>query len=819
MSFINVLKTLIMIAIMLVMGLLQEDLYAQKMLSHADLDLLSQMLAAQDLTLEHMAFDRDWDPGCEAKSSWHLNMLSGGIEAVDSLESLRDCLTNSQDPELLKYFSNIAKECNLQNVELPSTKITTDKAFFRYVENCLDLIYPVYRNTFLPLNNAQQDSLAAFLMQMMLEEEDAEQYQEYFTRQNLMWQEEIEIDPYLSMIEELDFSALASATLAMMNLRDIVTEYNPRTKRSKVYKSKYGLMIIGTKSADVYNEQNIKELAKLSPCLILDPGGDDIYDLELMANREQPFLLLIDKDGNDLYRSKEPSLCALNGIYLGHDCSGDDVYQLGDFAFSAIMGTVWHTDTNGNDIYQSGVFSQGAAILGMAMLKDKAGNDSYSAHSMAQAFGSTYGVGILADFEGSDTYYLGGRYFHAPLMPKDFRTMGQGMGFGIRPYLGGGLGFLFDKAGNDKYLGGVYAQGTGYWYATGILMDLDGNDVYNAVYYPQGSGIHLASGILHDASGNDCYYSRNGPGQGAGHDYGFGMLIDSEGDDAYSIHGGNGLGISNSLGLFVDLKGNDRYERNEAQNYGSANFSRNAGGLGLFLDAGGNDLYPDSIMTNNSDWQKGTYGFGKDVNMYSPEDETPTEEQEQLPAPAEDDPIADIFAAASEWEVGNSINRVRKAREIMISRPNETIEYIINNKLANNSGLEYRALQVMCNADSLFCTKLLDYTNDPDSLKAKTAISLLAGKRDSRLLPVLSEHLAAKRYVSTCIASLGNIEGEESLQMLLAQRNQNNERLRFLVVRSLSLHSGEAAQAALKSFEQDSSFLIQSLLRNLPKDE
>jgi hypothetical protein len=104
-------------------------------------------------------------------------------------------------------------------------------------------------------------------------------------------------------------------------------------------------------------------------------------------------------------------------------------------------------------------------------------------------------------------------------MPNDYRTMGQGMGFGMRPDYAGGLGLLYDKSGNDKYIGGVYAQGVGYWYATGILIDESGNDVYNAIYYPQGSGIHLASGILYDGAGDDTYYSRNGPGQGAGHDW------------------------------------------------------------------------------------------------------------------------------------------------------------------------------------------------------------------------------------------------------------------------------------------------------------
>ncbi|HCM15728.1 MAG TPA: hypothetical protein DHW79_07265, partial [Candidatus Cloacimonas sp.] len=118
-----------------------------------------------------------------------------------------------------------------------------------------------------------------------------------------------------------------------------------------------------------------------------------------------------------------------------------------------------------------------------------------------------------------------------------------------------------------------------------------------------------------------------------------------EGDDAYSIHGGNGLGISNSLGIFIDKQGNDRYERKEAQNYGNANFSRSSGGLGIFLDAGGEDLYPDSSYVNNSSWQKGTYGLGRDVELNTVNAPPVEEDAAQLEPPAAEAPIAEIFAA------------------------------------------------------------------------------------------------------------------------------------------------------------------------------
>ncbi|MCD8479038.1 MAG: hypothetical protein LRZ88_01650 [Candidatus Cloacimonetes bacterium] len=282
------------------------------------------------------------------------------------------------------------------------------------------------------------------------------------------------------------------------------------------HKSPWGLMVIGSIMDDTYNASTHPILGKERLCAIIDPAGNDVYEVPFVTSAKYPFYFLSDFFGADVYRGSEPFFLTLAGLGYSNDGNGDDVYQLGDFSFAAALGMGVHIDFSGDDYYQGGLFSQAAAIGGVYLLSDTLGNDVYRAHTMSQAFGSTLGAGVLRDGDGSDLYYLGGKYTHAPLMPNDFRTMGQGMGFGLRPALAGGLGLLYDKAGNDRYMGGVYAQGVGYWYSTGVLIDEGGNDVYNAVYYPQGSGIHMASGFLYDHEGDDAYYSRNGPGQGAG---------------------------------------------------------------------------------------------------------------------------------------------------------------------------------------------------------------------------------------------------------------------------------------------------------------
>lgn len=425
---------------------------------------------------------------------------------------------------------------------------------------------------------------------------------------------------------------------------------------------------------------------------------------------------------------------------------------------------------------------------------------------------------MLIDRTGADTYSLGGKYFHEPLMPLDYITLGQGMGLGLRPDLAGGLGLLFDGSGNDRYLGGVYAQGSGYWYATGALIDEGGNDVYNAVYYPQGSGIHLACGFLLDAEGDDAYYSRHGPGQGAGHDWALGMLIDGAGNDSYSIEGGNGLGLTNSVGIFVDKSGNDRYERVNPQNYGGANLSRSAGGIGLFLDAGGTDSYPDSLKTNNKTWQSGTYGIGRDTSLNVIAKTVVEELAEAAALPDSTDSIASIFAAASEWEVGSSVQRVRAARDILISRAEEAIPYIVGNKLNTSSGLEYRALETLAAKSNGFIQELFRVIDAPDSLAAKNALSLISGVGDSLLVVPVERFLAQKKYETACLSVLAGVHTQRSVELLSAYIFHPSERFRYIAARSLKQIKHPSARETLMLMSSDRSFLVQSLLRNLPAE-
>lgn len=805
-------------------------------LSEADLAQLQEMLAEADLQIQSLNFEKDWDLSTRQKSSWHLNSLQNPLTGIMQVGELRRICAEQNDTviaEMLNHFAYIAwdkpdaievyAQAYFAYLDAFEAKVQKPKDLFTFWDNVLNGLEGDINATYAQLSPSRLDSLTAFCYGAFVESEDKDKYEQFFKKNALPKTDNLEADALDKLLNAVDTDVLYETALryyaATQVMRKGAAKLMYTNKKAMVKSTTHGVMIIGTVVDDLYDKYEFKELANSPLCLLIEPAGNDTYEMALNTGRKHATYLLIDYSGNDVYRSKEPAemFFSICGHGISYDIKGDDTYLNDDFAFSSLLGTNIHIDYAGTDFYHSGLFSQGAALQGISLLVDYAGNDVYTATTMAQGMGSVRGVGALLDYAGSDTYQLGGKYFHAPLMPNDYRSMGQGMGFGMRSDFAGGLGLLYDKTGNDKYLGGVYAQGVGYWYATGVLIDEAGNDVYNAIYYPQGSGIHLAGGFLYDGGGDDAYYSRNGPGQGAGHDWGLGVLIDSSGNDAYSIQGGNGLGLSNSVGIFVDKMGDDRYERNETQNYGSGAFSRSTGSIGLFLDEGGKDSYPDSTRTNNNTWKKGSYGIGRDVELNAPAPAPSPEVAGDDPLVAEDAPIAEVFAAASEWEVGSAIQRVREARKVLISRREESQSYILQNKLNSKSGLEYRALQAFLKDNDNFKLALYDHVYDADSLKAKMSLSLISETGDSLLIIPIRKYLAENKYITACLSLLGSINSEESISILSQYAFHSSERYRYIVARSLRQIATPAAYSALDSMKEDDSFLVQALIRNLPE--
>ncbi|MGH8015237.1 MAG: hypothetical protein ACREBV_03510, partial [Candidatus Zixiibacteriota bacterium] len=351
---------------------------------------------------------------------------------------------------------------------------------------------------------------------------------------------------------------------------------------------------------------------------ILDFGGDDVYDLSYDENNPHG-VIIIDMSGNDSYRSLSNftlgSGCMSVGLLI--DLDGNDRYDAKSFGIgSGYFGYGVLYDAKGDDRYDGDTHVQGAASFGIGLLIDEQGRDSYNAALFAQGFGFVEGFGLIQDGKGSDTYYAGGKYKDILRYEDHYLSLSQGFGYGLRPLLSGGIGGIVDADGNDLYYSDIFGQGSSYWWAMGFILDQKGNDNYQSFQYAQGSAAHMSLGIVLDESGNDIYSSK-GVSQGCGHDFSAGILLDRNGDDTYSAYDlSQAAGSANGVGILIDNGGSDRYsifDRTNSQGYG--NPRREYGSIGLFMDLGGQDLYLGNGQDNffwrtNSKW-----GAGMDIEL------------------------------------------------------------------------------------------------------------------------------------------------------------------------------------------------------------
>ncbi len=366
--------------------------------------------------------------------------------------------------------------------------------------------------------------------------------------------------------------------------------------------------------------------------LIVDLGGDDHYHGAVAASSStQPLSLLLDLAGNDSYTSTVPAHGAgLCGIGVLIDAAGNDRYVAQRYAQGVgQFGLGVLADLGGDDRYELGFSGQGCGYFGVGLLLDAAGKDQYQILGDGQGLGGVAGVGVLADRSGDDRYVAvrqhsvtGRPSYHSPDHDVCVSNA-QGVGAGRRGdgadghCWAGGLGALLDGSGNDYYSAGNWAMGTGYWFGIGILHDREGDDEYHGAVYSQGSGAHFCIGVCIDEAGDDQHVAEENSNSSLAwaHDFTIAILLDVAGNDVYSVdRGGLGYSINRSVAMLLDLDGNDIYRTKEVPRPGyaenSASFRARDGvstyfadstSLGLFLDIGGNDTYWGETK-NNDHW-------------------------------------------------------------------------------------------------------------------------------------------------------------------------------------------------------------------------
>lgn len=362
--------------------------------------------------------------------------------------------------------------------------------------------------------------------------------------------------------------------------------------------------------------------------LTVDTGGNDLYLNAPATQSETNWVsVCLDTSGDDNYLS-HPALAttpvnkfpgrkpasnrpgpggAVLGVAVLVDAAGDDLYRThlpglgsGRCGFAALL------DMAGDDRYDAYQDSEGFGMFGEGILEDLSGNDSYRGFLQVQGVGQTMGAGYLVDRAGQDEYVAEDTVIDFPSSQSDKHNtnMCQGAGNGRRGdyldshSLAGGVGILYDVAGNDHYSCALFGQGCGYWESVGMLWDTGGNDLYEGQWYVQGASAHFAIGYLEDTEGNDTYNAPMNMAQGAGHDFSVGWLLDRAGNDVHKAPNLSlGAGNANGIGIFADLAGDDSYESSgntlgKAAESPSNSLRLRCLCLGVFMDLGGTDKYP-----------------------------------------------------------------------------------------------------------------------------------------------------------------------------------------------------------------------------------
>lgn len=430
---------------------------------------------------------------------------------------------------------------------------------------------------------------------------------------------------------EMEFLIAASQDIAAVTRA--ASELLASTSESAAFRysisTKWGDIVLDGSGSSTYLNQNL--------LLCIDIGGDDTYiNCPTQKHAGNWVAIVIDRSGNDRYLSdptyaESPVREGANrtvqrrfpgpgagffGISLILDSAGDDLYRSSAQAFgSGTFGVGYLLDSDGTDTYDAYTNSLGFGFFGLGILEDETGDDNYRIFQNGQGCGFPAGIGWLIDRRGNDTYAAEDEVkdFPSPQTADHNVSMVQGAGYGVRldyingQSLAGGVGMLFDLAGNDRYTCGVFGQGVGYWMGLGALWDRDGKDSYAGVWYVQGAAAHFATGFLQDDAGDDTYSASINMSNGAGHDFSFGLQIDFAGNDSYSGGGlALGAGNANGIGGFFDLDGNDVYKatQNTSIGFGAPSSEQSLRKyslcLGVFFDRHGNDRYtsPNAYVSN-----------------------------------------------------------------------------------------------------------------------------------------------------------------------------------------------------------------------------
>ena len=348
-------------------------------------------------------------------------------------------------------------------------------------------------------------------------------------------------------------------------------------QRVQRFSTSAGDIIIGGREDNVYDLDS-PEMRDV--VCVIDLGGNDTYR-EGTCNLNRPVLAIIDLGGNDMFTASRPGVQggSVLGVSIVVNATGNNTYSANDVAQGSTLGgagMLFNLDDNGNDSYRARRRAQGHALCGLGVLVDRGGNDKYRAALWAQGYGAPGGFGILENVKGNDHYYCGGLWIDSYPEHPGYDGWGQGVGAGIRQVANGGIGVLLDGEGDDQYEVDYFGHGGGYWLGVGFCRDFGGND--------RRPGTTLTA--FDGGPRRERQWTRFSNGWGC--HYALGYVFDDAGDDVYGGQiMGSGMGWDLAIGFLCNFGGNNTFNATGGMTQGVGA----EGSIGVLYCYGGNNTF------------------------------------------------------------------------------------------------------------------------------------------------------------------------------------------------------------------------------------
>lgn len=222
----------------------------------------------------------------------------------------------------------------------------------------------------------------------------------------------------------------------------------------------FSLVILGGDGDDTYDPRTFDDVSFQGPFLVVEPGGDDTYNVPVATRYETSF-------GG--YKIDQ-------GAYA-IDLAGDDDYN--DHVASAITASIRPhilLDEDGNDTY--GDHKRKHTLVeadgGIALLLDRRGNDTYRDTERGIAYsrlvlvaGPPPAIALIGDWRGNDTYEAEiGDHRTSPIK-------GETHAFAERL---GAFSILRDYAGDDTHVGRFSTHASVEFDGVALFIDDEGDD-------------------------------------------------------------------------------------------------------------------------------------------------------------------------------------------------------------------------------------------------------------------------------------------------------------------------------------------------------